>query len=117
MPADRTSSVHTTSTSTTTGSTSPPTQRGRYRKDQDDTPPLRPIPTDLLIPDLPRGPNSWREAIKQWDGDPSSGLLGLKDWPDDWFRGASRTKFGSKRSLRKLIAEEYERYPTLFLLK
>ena len=49
-------------------------------------------------------------AIKQWEEDDATiGFKALKDWPESWYTGVMRTKFGAKRSNRKTIAMEYER--------
>jgi hypothetical protein len=68
-----------------------------------------PIP-GVGIPDLPRGPDAWRTAIKQWE-DPAASIGGkaLKDWPEDWYSGAMRTITGVKRNMRKVIALEFDR--------
>jgi len=68
-----------------------------------------PIP-GVSIPDLGHGESAWLKAVKQWEeGDSSIGFKALKDWPKSWYTGVMRTKFGAKRSNRKIIALEYER--------
>jgi hypothetical protein len=68
-----------------------------------------PIP-GISIPDLGHTPGAWLRAIKQWEeDDPSIGFKALKNWPETWYTGVMRTKFGAKRSNRKIIAVEYER--------
>ncbi|OAX35047.1 hypothetical protein K503DRAFT_803110, partial [Rhizopogon vinicolor AM-OR11-026] len=44
-----------------------------------------PIP-GVGIPDLPRGPDAWCTAIKQWE-DPGASIGGkaLKEWPEEWY--------------------------------
>ncbi|KAG1805102.1 uncharacterized protein HD556DRAFT_1437265 [Suillus plorans] len=68
-----------------------------------------PIP-GVGIPDLPRGPDAWRAAVKQWE-DPAAfiGSKALKDWPEDWYSGMMRTITGTKRNMRKVIALEFHR--------
>jgi hypothetical protein len=68
-----------------------------------------PVP-GVGIPDLPRGPDAWRTAVKQWE-DPAASIGGkaLKDWPEDWYSGAMRTITGVKRNMRKVIALEFDR--------
>jgi hypothetical protein len=74
------------------------------------TPP-RPLPLpSVRIPNLPRGPGAWKEAVRQWEeGDPDTGLKALKDWPEEWYTGNQRLHFASKRSQRRVIADEYNR--------
>lgn len=64
-----------------------------------------------IIPNVGKDATAWKRAIDQWyNGDPSKGLTKpLKDWPDDWYKGAMRLKTGALYSNRKLLAEEYER--------
>jgi len=67
-----------------------------------------PIP-GVTIPNIGRSQNTWREAVKQWEqGDPTKNLCALKDWPPEWYSGVMRPLTGSKRQIRRLIAEEYE---------
>ncbi len=67
-----------------------------------------PIP-GVTIPNIGRSQNAWREAVKQWEqGDPTKNLRALKDWPPKWYSGVMRPLTGSKRQIRRLIAEEYE---------
>ncbi|KAG1861302.1 hypothetical protein F4604DRAFT_1957601 [Suillus subluteus] len=68
-----------------------------------------PIP-GIGIPDLPRGLEAWRAAVKQWE-DPSASIGGkaLKDWPEEWYTGPMRTITGVKRNIRKVIATEFYR--------
>ncbi|KAG1895005.1 uncharacterized protein F5891DRAFT_984589 [Suillus fuscotomentosus] len=68
-----------------------------------------PIP-GVGIPDLPRGPDAWRAAVKQWE-DPAASIGGkaLKDWPEDWYSGAMCTITGVKCNMRKVIALEFNR--------
>ncbi|KAG2037162.1 hypothetical protein BDR03DRAFT_982517 [Suillus americanus] len=78
-----------------------------------------PIP-GVGIPDLPRGPDAWHAAIKQWE-DPAASIGGkaLKDWPEDWYSGAMCTITGVKRNMCKVIALEFdrmERYELAFLV-
>jgi hypothetical protein len=68
-----------------------------------------PIP-GVVIPNLKRGPEAWRDAVHQWnDPDPSTGKA-LKDWPQEWYTGMMKDVTGSKRAQRKYIALEYERW-------
>ncbi|KAG1838793.1 hypothetical protein DFJ58DRAFT_616411, partial [Suillus subalutaceus] len=62
------------------------------------------------IPDLPRGPEAWCTAVKQWE-DPAASIGGkaLKDWPEEWYTGPMRTVTGVKRNIRKVIAVEFYR--------
>ncbi|KAG0692192.1 hypothetical protein DFH29DRAFT_818041 [Suillus ampliporus] len=68
-----------------------------------------PLPR-IGIPDLPRSPDAWHAAIKQWE-DPAASISGkaLKDWPEDWYSGVMRTITGVKRNIWKVIALEFER--------
>ncbi|KAG1888558.1 hypothetical protein F4604DRAFT_2023940 [Suillus subluteus] len=68
-----------------------------------------PIP-GIGIPDLPRGLEAWRAAVKQWE-DPAASIGGkaLKDWPEEWYTGPMRTITGVKRNIRKVIATEFYR--------
>lgn len=68
-----------------------------------------PIP-GIGIPDLPRGLEAWRTAVKQWE-DPAASIGGkaLKDWPEEWYTGPMRTITGVKRNIRKVIAMEFYR--------
>jgi hypothetical protein len=69
---------------------------------------------DVNIPDLPRSKGTWERAIAQWfEIDPKTGIA-LKDWPERWYTGPMRSKTGSKRSHRALVAEEYTRYVSSF---
>lgn len=68
-----------------------------------------PIP-GVSIPDLGRKRGAWKRAIQQWEvGDEAQGLAPLKSWPEAHYTGVMRDVTGSKRSQRKLVAEEYER--------
>ncbi|KII93126.1 hypothetical protein PLICRDRAFT_70704, partial [Plicaturopsis crispa FD-325 SS-3] len=66
-------------------------------------------PAGLSIPTLCRGPNAWREAVKQWEEPDSTTNLALKDWPVEYYTGDLRGIYGAKRTSRKTVAEEYER--------
>ncbi|PFH47044.1 hypothetical protein AMATHDRAFT_50583 [Amanita thiersii Skay4041] len=44
------------------------------------------------------------------EGDPTTGVLGLKDWPCEWYTKDMRSVTGAKRSTRELIAREFARY-------
>jgi hypothetical protein len=64
------------------------------------------------IPDLGRDRGAWRRAIIQWEegtSDMPQGLA-LKDWPKAWYTGEMACINGTKRSQRKLIADEYSRF-------
>ncbi|KAF9058958.1 hypothetical protein BDP27DRAFT_1432012 [Rhodocollybia butyracea] len=66
----------------------------------------------VIIPDIPKhGEDLFLAVVKQWEeGDPSHGLVTpLKDWPVEWYTGTMRLVTGTKRSNRKLVADEYER--------
>ncbi len=66
----------------------------------------RPAPVPgAVIPKLPRGPNAWRAAVKQWDD-------GLKDWEDDKYKGNMGEVNGLNRRMRELIVQEYDKYVT-----
>ncbi|KAF9071276.1 hypothetical protein BDP27DRAFT_1382450 [Rhodocollybia butyracea] len=70
-----------------------------------------PIP-GVMVPDIPKhGEDLFMAVVKQWEeGDPSQGLtMPLKDWPVEWYTGSMRLVTGTKRSNRKLVADEYER--------
>lgn len=42
----------------------------------------------VSIPSVGKDSNSWRRAIDQWEhGDPSTGLIPLKDWPAEYYTG------------------------------
>jgi hypothetical protein len=70
----------------------------------------------VFIPDLKKGDNAWLDAIQQWEnGDESKGLKPLRDWPREWYCDGMRKVTGTKRSQRKLIFDEYERFPSLCL--
>lgn len=72
---------------------------------------VAPMP-GVLVPDIPKhGDDLFMVAVKQWEeGDPSQGLIiPLKDWPVEWYTKNMRLVTGTKRSNRKLVAEEYER--------
>jgi hypothetical protein len=75
------------------------------------SPSPQPLPTHgVFISDLGRQPGAWRRAVKQWEEvDPTTGWA-LKDWPVKWYTGDMRIVTGSKRSQRKIIFDEYERY-------
>ncbi|KAG1865934.1 hypothetical protein DFJ58DRAFT_863766 [Suillus subalutaceus] len=66
-----------------------------------------PIP-GIGIPDLPRGLEAWRAAVKQWE-DPAASIGGkaLKDWPEEWYTGPMCTITGVKRNICKVIATEF----------
>ncbi|KAF4586434.1 hypothetical protein AB1N83_010834 [Pleurotus pulmonarius] len=69
-----------------------------------------PIP-GTFIPDLPHGPGGWQKAIKQWEeSDTSKSFTALKDWPIEWYTGSMRKRVAAKRSTRKIIYEEFQRY-------
>jgi hypothetical protein len=57
---------------------------------------------NVRIPDIPRGPGNWRKAVEQWD-------TLLKSWPEEYYTGAMRTVTGTKRRMRQVIADEYDR--------
>ena len=58
---------------------------------------------NVRIPDIPRGPDNWRKAVEQWDSF-------LSSWPEEYYTGAMRTVTGTKRRMRQVIAEEYNRW-------
>ena len=68
----------------------------------------------VSIPDLGRGPGAWRRAIKQWEEVDLLTKCALKDWPKHWYTGDMRTITGCKRSQRRIVFEEYERYRSFF---
>jgi hypothetical protein len=74
--------------------------------------PAKPLPLpNVHIPNIRRGPESWKEAIKQWEEDNAvTGFRALKDWPEEWFTGSQRLHFAAKRSQRRAISDEYKRY-------
>lgn len=59
----------------------------------------------IFIPDIPRGPDAWLTAVAQWEGTGDGG--GLKDWKVEWYTGEMKDVTGTKRGLRKTIAEEF----------
>lgn len=61
---------------------------------------LAPIP-GAVIPDIPRGPNAWKVAVRQWDGL-------LRDWEPYKYTGPMHLVNGTKRSVRETIAIEYD---------
>ncbi|KAF8218864.1 hypothetical protein L208DRAFT_1346357 [Tricholoma matsutake] len=62
----------------------------------------------IYIPDLPRHRGGWRVALQQWnDVDPKTGQA-LKDWPDEWFKDAMKSKTARKQSQWALIAHKFE---------
>ena len=68
-----------------------------------------PIP-NVRIQNLSRNKGAWREALRQWNQPLlEHGNRPLKDWPEEWYKGDMRKITGSKRSMRQLIAMEYER--------
>jgi hypothetical protein len=78
----------------------------------------KPLPLpDVQIPNIRRGPEAWKEAVKQWEeGDPDTGFKALKDWPEEWYTGSQRLHFATKRSQRRVIADEYRRYVTVLYM-
>ena len=60
----------------------------------------------VRIPDIPRGPDNWRKAVEQWDSF-------LSSWPEEYYSGAMRTVTGTKRRMRQVIAEEYNRWAAM----
>ena len=87
----------------------PPNQHTALRKNLKQNRSVPPI-TNVIIPNIPRGPDAWRIAVKHWE-DPQSIPNGraLKDWPNEWHSGAMSRFTGSKYNQRKDIAEEYIR--------
>jgi hypothetical protein len=72
--------------------------------------PPKPLP-NVKIPNIRRGPNAWKDAIKQWEeDDPVTGSKALRDWPEAWYTGTQRVLFATKRMQRSIIAAEYDRY-------
>ena len=70
---------------------------------------LGPSIPEAKIPNLPRGSSGWKEAINQWEkADPDTGFS-LKDWPKSWYTGEMKRFNASKRTVRRRIAEEYDR--------
>ena len=67
-----------------------------------------PIP-GVYIPDLGRKQGAWLRAIEQWENIDPVTKVALKDWPEEWYKGAMREFTGSKRSQRKRVFKEYER--------
>ena len=72
---------------------------------------LKPAPIPgVRIPDLKQGKHVWQDAVRQWEeGDQNQGVLALRDWPEAWYTGEMRLLFASKRRMRQVIAEEYDR--------
>lgn len=64
---------------------------------------------DAVIPNLPRGADAWKGAIKQWNEKDSRTGCALKDWPVEWYTGVMRTINQAKRHLRQLVNAEFER--------
>jgi hypothetical protein len=71
-------------------------------------------PPGLFIPDIKRGPDAWRTAVKQWEEPISARIPALKDWPDEWYRGEFKDKFAMKRMERGTIADAYNAYVSAF---
>ena len=71
----------------------------------------KPLPLQgVKIPDLPTG--GWDVAVSQWESPDAAALadmggLALKDWPEDWYKGANKVIYGAKRGQRELIARGY----------
>lgn len=62
----------------------------------------------IYIPDLPQCRGGWHIALQQWnDVNPKTGQA-LKDWPDEWFKDAMKSKTATKQSQWALIAHKFE---------
>ena len=71
---------------------------------------LSPSVPQATIPNLPRGSRGWKEAVNQWElVDPQTGYA-LKDWPKSWYTGDMKPFTAAKRTIRRRIADEYNRY-------
>ncbi|KAF8639178.1 hypothetical protein AX17_001665 [Amanita inopinata Kibby_2008] len=101
-PQDNTSATHGVHPNDVAGS-----QRTNASIEQGTGPSPQP---GVRIQDLMGGPDAWRTAIQQWDGDPDTGVLGLKDWPREWYSGAMGKMTATKRSTRQLVALEFEKF-------
>ncbi|KAJ7437648.1 hypothetical protein B0H11DRAFT_2255127 [Mycena galericulata] len=76
---------------------------------QNDAAATLPLP-GISVPSVGKDAMAWRHAIDQWElGDPSVGLMPLKDWPPQYYTGAMRLVTGTLYSNRKLLAMEYRR--------
>ena len=70
---------------------------------------ISPSVPQATIPNLPRGGRGWKEAVNQWElVDPQTGYA-LKDWPKSWYTGDMKRFTAAKRTIRKRIADEYNR--------
>ena len=70
---------------------------------------LGPSIPEAKIPNLPRGARGWKVAIDQWEQiDPDTGYA-LKDWPKSWYTGTMKPFTAAKRTIRRRIADEYNR--------
>ncbi|KAH6911753.1 hypothetical protein BKA70DRAFT_1423507 [Coprinopsis sp. MPI-PUGE-AT-0042] len=67
-----------------------------------------PLP-GLVIPNLPKGGEAWKVAVRQWEQGGGNLTVPLRDWPRPWYTGAMKNTFGVKRGQRQLIFEAYER--------
>lgn len=80
----------------------PPSLSVSKRMQQSKASQQRPPPLPgAVIPDIPRGPNAWKMAVKQWDDF-------LKDWEPWKYTGTMRLVNGTKRSMRETITLEYD---------
>lgn len=61
-----------------------------------------PIP-GATIEAIPRGPDGWRVAVRQWDEN-------LKDWDESMYKGDMRLVTAMNRKMRETIALEYDMY-------
>ncbi|KAJ7884335.1 hypothetical protein B0H14DRAFT_2564393 [Mycena olivaceomarginata] len=64
----------------------------------------------ISVPSVGKDAMAWRRAVDQWElGDPSVGLIPLKNWPPQYYTGAMCLVTGTLYSNRKLLAMEYRR--------
>lgn len=63
---------------------------------------LAPIP-GATIEAIPRGPDGWRVAVRQWDEN-------LRDWDESMYKGDMRLVTAMNRKMRETIALEYDAY-------
>jgi hypothetical protein len=79
-------------------------------------PPPPTAPSGLRIDDIDRrSKEGWLQAVQQWNIQAADGVPPLKLWNPEWYQGGMSRLFASKRSQRKLIAEEFARWVPFLL--
>ncbi|KAH7908328.1 hypothetical protein BJ138DRAFT_371218 [Hygrophoropsis aurantiaca] len=87
--------------------TMPPPAVGEAARESEPTITVPPL-AGVCIPNLSKGPDAWRMAVKQWEQpDKSIGNVALKDWPREWYTGGMKATMAAKRRFRQVIAEEF----------